>query len=112
MIPLAEALNFGDAMAPDRGLGWGGGENAEQVGAKDETMAVMESPMSIRIAVAVADFIFIIIMVHSESIHTPHHIQSLSTHLATTTVDRHSERISLHSSGRQASPNYWLQESR
>ena len=63
MIPLAEALNFGDAMDPDRGLGWVRGENAEQVGAKDETMAVMESPMSIRIAaaVAVADFIFIMV---------------------------------------------------
>ena len=48
-------------MDPDRGLGWGRGENAEQVGAKDETMAVMDSPMSIRIAVAVADFIFIMV---------------------------------------------------
>lgn len=95
MIPLAEALNFGDAMDPDRGLGWGRGENAEQVGAKDETMAVMESPVSICIAaaVAVADFIFI--MVNGGSLHTPHPhpptlvlIQSLSTHLATTKVDR------------------------
>lgn len=86
-------------MDPDRGLGWGRGENAEQVGAKDETMAVMESPMSIRIAaaVAVADFIFI--MVNGGSLHTPPPhphpptltlvlIQSLSTHLATTKVDR------------------------
>ena len=77
MISLAEALNFGDAMDPDRGLGWVRGENAEQVGAKDETMAVMDSPMSIRIAVAVADFIVMVIFITWVNPSTIHTTQSL-----------------------------------